>query len=139
MTAVATIDAGQGKNWYREVTDLAPTDISAVDAETIMALREDGSLLCELRDLFCTEAPDQLDKMRDGYRSADPKAVGLAAHRLKGTAVTFGAGVMQRLCLEIEAQARDGTVEGVDRKIQELSAECDRVKVALDQAVHHPS
>jgi HPt (histidine-containing phosphotransfer) domain-containing protein len=139
MTAVENHRFPAGEKLYREVTDLAPTEISAVDAETIMALREDGSLLRELRDLFCTEAPEQLEKMRDGYRSADPKAVGLAAHRLKGTAVTFGAGVMQRLCLEIEEQARDGKLDGVDRMIQELSAESDRVKLALDQAVDHPS
>jgi hypothetical protein len=30
-------------------------------------------------------------------------------------------------------------VDGVDHIIQELSAECDRVKLALDQAIDHSS
>ena len=124
---------------YREVTALVPTGISVVDIETITALQEDGSLLRELTDLFSTEGPEQLAKMLEGLRNADPKAVALAAHRLKGTAVTFGAGEMQRLCLEIEQRSRGGVLEGVGRMIQELSAECDRVKLALDEAIDHPS
>jgi HPt (histidine-containing phosphotransfer) domain-containing protein len=118
---------------------LAGTDTSAVDAATITALQEDGSLLRELRDLFATEAPEQLAKMLDGQRQGDPKAVALAAHRLKGTAVTFGAGEMQRMCIEIEGLARGGALNGVDPMIQQLGAECDRVKLALDQAIDHCS
>ena len=114
-------------------------DISVVDAETIMALQEDGSLLRELRDLFSTEAPEQLGKMLDGHRNGDAKAVALAAHRLKGTAVTFGAGEMQRICIEIEGLARGGGLDGVERMMQELSPEFDRVKLALDEALDHSS
>jgi HPt (histidine-containing phosphotransfer) domain-containing protein len=104
-----------------------------------MALQEDGSLLRELRDLFSTEAPEQVARMLDGHRRADAEAVALAAHRLKGTAVTFGAGEMQRLCIEIEGLARNGGLDGAEHKIQELSAECERVKLALDEAVDHSS
>jgi HPt (histidine-containing phosphotransfer) domain-containing protein len=129
-----------GEHCIERYLTLAATDISAVDAATIMALQEDGgSLLRELRDLFCTEAPEQLAKMLEGRRNADAKTVALPAHRLKGTAVTFGAGEMQRLCLEIEQRSRGGAVDGVDHIIQELSAECDRVKLALDQAIDHSS
>jgi HPt (histidine-containing phosphotransfer) domain-containing protein len=108
---------------------------NAVDAATIAALREDGSLLRELRDLFANEAPEQIHRMLDGQRRGDADTVRQAAHRLKGTAVTFGAEKMQQMCLEIEGRARSGTLEGVDLTIQQLSTECDRVKLALDQAV----
>ncbi len=107
----------------------------AVDNATIMALREDGSLLRELRDLFASEAPEQLQRMLNGYRLRDCSTVAQAAHRLKGTAVTFGAEGMQRICIEIEGQARKGALDGVERKMRDLSAECDRVLVALDAAI----
>lgn len=111
------------------------TQSTAVDAATIDALKEDGSLLRELRDLFASEAPEQLGKMTDAYRQRDIKSLAHAAHRLKGTAVTFGAAEMQRRCIEIEQLAKESALNGVDRMIQELSSECDRVKLALDEAV----
>ncbi len=114
---------------------MANAESSAVDAATIDALKEDGSLLRELRDLFASEAPEQLGKMTDACRQSDTKALAHAAHRLKGTAVTFGAAEMQRRCIEIEELVKSGAANGIDRMIQELSAECDRVKLALDDAV----
>jgi HPt (histidine-containing phosphotransfer) domain-containing protein len=111
---------------------------SAVDSATIMVLQEDGSLLRELTELFACEAPEQLCKMRDAQRQGDSNQVAQAAHRLKGTAVTFGAAEMQRMCIDIEARARGGALDGVDRIIQELGAEVERVKAALDQAIEHP-
>lgn len=118
---------------------MAENDRSAVDAATIMGLREDSSLLRELRDLFSGEATEQLGKMLEGCRGGDVNAVALGAHRLKGSAGTFGAEEMQRLCIEIEATARRGILEGVESAIQQLSIECDRVKRALDEAVDHPA
>ena len=85
----------------------------ALDADTIGALREDGSLLRELRDLFATEAPDQLDAMARARAGGDAKLLSQAAHRLKGTAVTFGANDMKRLCLVIEEAARAGSLDRV--------------------------
>ncbi len=114
---------------------LEPTEISPVDAATLTALREDGSLLRELRDLFASEAPEQLERMLAARRQGDANVVAQAAHRLKGTAVTFGAQKMQRLCVELEAAARGGALDGMARTIAALSAECERVKAALDQAV----
>jgi HPt (histidine-containing phosphotransfer) domain-containing protein len=113
-------------------------DTSAVDTATIMVLQEDGALLRELTDLFACEAPEQLHKMLEGNHQGDTKKVAEAAHRLKGSAVTFGAGQMQRMCIEIEGRARGGSLNGVEPKIRELSAEVERVKAALDRAIAHP-
>jgi HPt (histidine-containing phosphotransfer) domain-containing protein len=59
----------------------------------------------------------------------------MGAHRLKGSAVTFGAFEMQRRCLEIENLAKGGAMEGVNRLIDELASECNRVKSSLDQVL----
>jgi len=115
------------------------TGISAVDAATLTALKEDGSLLRELRDLFASEAPEQLGRMLTAQRQGDATVVAQAAHRLKGTAVTFGAREMQRMCIEVEGAARSGALDGLDRMIQTLGAECDRVKAALDEAIDRPA
>ncbi len=111
------------------------TAISAVDAAALAALKEDGSLLRELRDLFAVEAPEQVAKLLAAQRKGDGEAMAQAAHRLKGTATTFGAQKMQRMCMELETLARGGALRGSESKIQALSAECQRVKAALDQAL----
>jgi two-component system, sensor histidine kinase and response regulator len=111
------------------------TEHSAVDAETIETLREDGTLLAELKELFVSEAATQLKAMAEANRQADAKTVAMAAHRLKGSAVTFGAQEMQRLCIELEQAGHSGALGGVGEMVERLSAECDRVKLALDQAV----
>ncbi len=108
---------------------------SVVDADTITALREDGSLLRELRDLFLTEAADQLSKMAEARRQSDGKALAMAAHRLKGSAVTFGAEELRRLCVELEEAAKSGSFGDLEGRIQHVQAECDRVKLALDEAL----
>ncbi len=108
---------------------------SAVDADTVAMLREDGSLLLELRDLFLTEAADQLSKMSEALRQNDAEALAMAAHRLKGSAVTFGAEELRQLCVELEEAAKSGSFGGIDGMIQQVQAECDRVKLALDEAL----
>jgi HPt (histidine-containing phosphotransfer) domain-containing protein len=108
---------------------------SAVDADTIATLREDGSLLRELRDLFLTEAADQLGKMAEARRQSDAKVLAMAAHRLKGSAVTFGAEELRRLCVELEQAAQSGSLGDLEGMIQQVQAECDRVKLALDEAL----
>jgi HPt (histidine-containing phosphotransfer) domain-containing protein len=111
------------------------TQNSPVDAETIETLRADGSLLAELKELFITEAATQLSAMAEGNRQGDAKTVAMAAHRLKGSAVTFGAHEMQRICIELEQVAKSGALSGIEEMMQHLSAECERVKLALDEAV----
>ena len=114
---------------------MSKAESSAIDTEMVAALLADGSLLRELTDLFATEAPEQLDLLADAKRRGDAKVVEHAAHRLKGTAVTFGAREMQRLSAAIEELARAGSLNGVEQLVEQLRAESDRVKLALDQAV----
>jgi len=116
---------------------MANSNPAAIDADTIAALQEEGSLLRELRDLFVAEAAEQLNKMLEAHKQRDTHGIALAAHRLKGSAVTFGAAEMQRRCLELEALAKSNTIAGVDSLIAELSAECARVQLSLDAALDH--
>jgi HPt (histidine-containing phosphotransfer) domain-containing protein len=118
-----------------EVSSMSKVENGALDADTIAALREDGSLLSELRDLFSAEVTCQLAAMVQARSDRDPKVLAHAAHRLKGSAVTFGAREMQRICIEIEHSADSLESSGVDQMIEELRAECERVKRALDDAV----
>jgi HPt (histidine-containing phosphotransfer) domain-containing protein len=137
----AILSTWRDASWQRqiacEVLTVDGIETSVVDAATIAALQEDASLFRELRDLFADEAVEQLQRMLDGRRHGDLKTVGQAAHRLKGTAGTFGAQQMQRLCIEIEGVVRGGALDGADHMIEELSVECDRVKLALDEAADH--
>jgi HPt (histidine-containing phosphotransfer) domain-containing protein len=114
---------------------MANDEPAALDADTIAALSEDGSLLRELRDLFLTEGPLQLETLAQARGRGDANLVAQAAHRLKGTAVTFGAKDMQQLCLDIEQLAHAGSLPDTQPLIDRLRLECERVRQALDQAL----
>jgi len=108
---------------------------ATLDADIMADLSEDASLLSELRDLFLTEAPSQLDTMTQARGRGDADLIARAAHRLKGTAVTFGAKNMQQLCLDIEKLAGAGSLSDVEALIERLRVECDQVSRALDQVL----
>lgn|GEM_PF-5712837 len=117
---------------------MSNTDEPAIDAAVVAALQEEGSLLVELRDLFAAEISEQLGRMLRAYREDDAKTLAMAAHRLKGSAVTFGAREMQRRCIDIETLAKAGQIRGADRLIDELACECNRVNSSLDQIIGNP-
>jgi HPt (histidine-containing phosphotransfer) domain-containing protein len=117
---------------------LSNTDRPAIDAATVAALQEDGSLLQELRDLFAAETAEQLARMLQACREGDAKTLAMAAHRLKGSAVTFGAWEMQSRCVNIETLANGGKMDGAEGLIGELASECKRVNSSLDQVIDNP-
>lgn len=108
---------------------------SVLDGETVEALRQEGSLLAELRDLFASETPKEIEAMLEAAGRGDCASVERAAHKLKGTAATFGATAMVSLCAAIELAAHAGSTPGIDQQIEQLRDQCEKVKIALDAAI----
>jgi two-component system, sensor histidine kinase and response regulator len=118
---------------------LSETDKPAIDAAIVAALQEDdGSLLRELRDLFAAEASEQLARMLQAFQEGDATMLATAAHRLKGSAVTFGAWEMQSRCIDLETLAKAGKIKEAQPLIDELASECQRVTSSLDQIIENP-
>ena len=66
-------------------------------------------------------------------RSAEPNlaVVRHVCHTLKSSTASLGALDLSRRCAQIEAQAREGRAEGLDKLLDAMHDELARVRVAL--------
>ncbi len=106
-----------------------------LDAAALDSLREmvggEPAYLAELIDSFLEDAPGLLATMRDGLAQEDAAAVRLAAHTLKSNGADFGAMRFSELNKSVETLAREGTLEGATDLVEQIQAEYEQVKVAL--------
>ena len=110
----------------------ASSESEAVDGETLEAFRgQDGAFLAQLIARFLVEAPERLEGIRDAVGRADPGAVRLAAHSLKGSSSVMGALGMAKLCAELENRGRDGVHAEAASLLARLDAEFGRVRQVL--------
>jgi HPt (histidine-containing phosphotransfer) domain-containing protein len=103
-----------------------------VDVQAVASLREEGDdLLVDLIELFSSEVPRQLIRIRDGLIACDWQVVRIAAHTLKGTASTFGANRMRTLAATIETAAYPEETDKVAPLLDQLVTQCEYVRAAL--------
>jgi HPt (histidine-containing phosphotransfer) domain-containing protein len=72
--------------------------------------------------------------MREAVEQASPEALFNAAHALKSSSATLGAGSLATLCQELETMGKAGDLEDAPRKAGQLEAEYERVKAELQTA-----
>jgi CheY-like chemotaxis protein len=91
----------------------------------------DRGLLAEIAGIFLQD----LDAMREAVTAAaaagDAGALSRAAHRIKGSVLTFGAGPSSDAALALEQMGRAGEIEGAAGVVQVLQIELDRLAAAL--------
>ena len=80
-------------------------------------------MLQHLLDLFRTDTPLQLERLRAALREGDSQGLAHAAHALKGSAANLGAIHLAALCKEVEDHGESGvvvdqpTLVGVERAL----------------------
>jgi CheY-like chemotaxis protein len=89
------------------------------------------AFLTELIELFLDEAPRSLNLLHAAVDRDDHAGLATAAHHLKGSAASLGAGRLKTLCAELEQSARLGSTEGAPELLARLGAELERVHLAL--------
>lgn len=93
-----------------------------LDPDVLAELRtelEDDELVVELVDTFVEETPSRIEQLRLAASREDKTMVSSLAHAVKGSAGTFGAREVVRLCQQLEEAA--GALEGsAGHRIEEL-------------------
>ena len=113
------------------MTDLRSALDNAVLGELRESVGDDPEFLAELIDDFVADAPTQLKSLREAATSGDATGARRAAHTLKGTGRTFGAGELASLCQDAEAAAGAGNLDSVLSRVDEIDREWGRVCAAL--------
>jgi HPt (histidine-containing phosphotransfer) domain-containing protein len=92
-------------------------------------------LLAAIADEFDQDADRQVADLRAAIATADVPTVQRAAHTLKGASLNLGAVELGERCRQLELLAREGTVDGGDRLLDDVETELQRVQAALRQVV----
>jgi PAS domain S-box-containing protein len=93
---------------------------------------DDPELLSALIDTFLRDAPRLVDGAKGGLQQGQADEVRRAAHTLKSNGATFGATTFSELGRELESLARSGALEGAAELIEQLEAEYESVRIALE-------
>jgi PAS domain S-box-containing protein len=73
--------------------------------------------LKELIKIFEEETPENIKDITESYNSGDIEKLELKAHALKGNSASLGAPQLSFICREIQFQARDRELEGIEKWI----------------------
>jgi two-component system, sensor histidine kinase and response regulator len=113
-------------------------DIATLDAAALAGLRElDPHGLNRLLERVVRAFQNSLDRLMpqllDSQAKRDAAGLRHVAHTLKSSSASIGALRLSTLCGELENAVRGGAADGLDARIDELRAEVECVRPALEQ------
>lgn len=103
--------------------------------ETLRRVAGDTDLLAELVGVFLSDAPAMLADVTAAVAAGDAAAVSRAAHRLKGSILTFSAPDAAAAARGLEQSGRACDLRTAQADLERLVAEVDRLRAALESAV----
>lgn len=80
---------------------------------------------------YLADSPKQMANAKDALATKNPQALRLAAHTMKSASATIGADGLAAICRDIESQAIQGQLDGVDAKLAEASSLLELVMAEL--------
>jgi len=106
------------------------------DAALLLSEFGDEDLVRDLARLLIETTPAQVDAVQAAVRSSDSAALRAAAHRLRGSLVTFGMPDAVETARKLEAMGTEGDLTGADVLGRQLAADvqllCDGARAWLE-------
>ncbi len=110
----------------------------AVDAGALENLRSmdagDEGFMAKIIELFLADSTERIEGMKLASATRDGDALRRLAHALKGSCGHFGAARLAALCHKVEQIGAEQPAGDASEALRELSAEADRVRIALEEA-----
>lgn len=91
----------------------------------------DAAFMAELIDTWVSDAIGQIAIIERALVARDIDSVRRAAHALKSTSQSLGAGRLATACAEIEALAKDGRIDPVSALLPDLCRCYEQARSAL--------
>jgi PAS domain S-box-containing protein len=117
----------------------ASTDQPDEDTQDVLSvqaleqIRELGSedLLKEIVDLYLSESPPLVARMREAWQSGDRGALEMLAHTLKGSSRHVGANRLAAVLSDVELRSQKGTAISDEGQLAAIEAAFERARNAL--------
>jgi len=118
----------------------AGIDTTAPDAVDVSVLRSfeemqaegEPDLVVELIDLYLEDAPRKLSSMLEATAESDEESLKRAAHGLKGSSASLGAGQVAALCQELERAYCVNSFEQATALLDRMGRELARAQRAFE-------
>jgi signal transduction histidine kinase/DNA-binding LytR/AlgR family response regulator/HPt (histidine-containing phosphotransfer) domain-containing protein len=110
--------ASSEKEVIRDATTLA--DGGVIERLNLFEQEFSAAMVVRLLDKFLPDTADRLVALREAVDAADAPAVARAAHGLKGSYGNIGSQEAAGLCLQLEQEARSGSVREADGRLRKL-------------------
>lgn len=111
------------------------TDPDVLNPGALASLEEmtggDAEFMTELIDTWFSDATGQIAIIEQALVACDADSLRRAAHSLKSTSQSLGAGRLAGACAEIEALARDGRIVAVSALLPDLRGCYEQARAAL--------
>jgi len=108
------------------------TNVSSVDRSALLAnLGGRGDLVKQVIDVFLTDAPVMLTRLKEAARASNPADLAAAAHAIKGSAGLFSQGEAYNAARALELRARGGDISAADRACQDIERSVSRLMMEL--------
>jgi HPt (histidine-containing phosphotransfer) domain-containing protein len=95
----------------------------------------DMDLLRELVELFAEETPRMLSQIEDAIKHGSAAEIEKGSHKIKGSVLQFSARAAAAIALELEENARLGSVEGSEVLLEKLKQEIEVLQATLQTMV----
>ena len=122
---------------------VVPLPVEVLDPQMVEQLRQlegTGDLLHELFDTYLTDAGARITAIRTAVDAGDARGLGRAAHALKGSSISVGAGRVAAISERLEEGAGDAHANGTAHLIEQLDEEYTRIQNAMkvERGRHRP-
>jgi HPt (histidine-containing phosphotransfer) domain-containing protein len=119
-----------------EGTGPSPAGAAVLEAAPIERLREMGRGLGwevprRIIELYLGDAPARVAELWRAHSAADSRALGEAAHSLKGSSANLGASSLAELCHNLEQESGDAVAAVGEAKLRAVEAEYGKVEAAM--------
>ncbi len=97
----------------------------------IRAVDDDGSVLCEVIQMYLDESPLQLSAMKDALAKGHGEQLGQQAHALKSASFNVGAKSVGELCRRAERLGKSGGLTEAQDVVAAIEAMLERLRPQL--------
>jgi len=115
-----------------ELSSRAPKDDVVLDRKVALSqLDGDADTLAMLLDLFCADAPNTLEAIRNAVKENNAASLRSAAHKFKGSLSALGAELAMKAAMQLETIGRTGNMGEAQGSLVVLEREIERLEPEL--------